>query len=416
MCVGARISSLSDAVRVARSYDRANRSCVVVECFGNGANGSNGAHGHNGANGTNGAHGHNGAYGASGNNDFGSNVASTPHWHIIEHKSRVLDPIMIDGACDAMRALPPIEWDGAYEAAVARVARRKIRTLIAPRGVDFWREYYGVPRRSTEQLVKEHNKSHAQWDPARVIAPMNEQQQHVEYRHRVCQIVRKTARWLATRLRSMDREFDARLVKGAFSLIAGRNGVDAVLVKKSGSPLAGAMYPLHTLGSLRGRASWKFVEMLPKDLDHVNKNERVLVVGVLDDDPALASLLIHEISHAITLPLWTDANHPRAFSELETIVAECPEMQRLSAVPAGPLAPPVPAVPVGPSVPAVPAPQAMNSQRDQRDQRDQRSLKQNTRRLSALARAFIEARVPSPPRSEHPRASSSQRAGSRRSP
>jgi hypothetical protein len=220
MCVGARISSLSDAVRVARSYDRANRSCVGVQCFG--------------------ANGHNGANGSHGHNDFGSNDASIPHWHIIEHKSRVLDPIMIDGACDAMRALPPIEWDEAYEAAVARVARRKIRTLIAPRGVDFWREYYGVPRRSTEQLVDAHNESHAQWDPARVIAPMNEQPEHVEYRHRVCQIVRETARWLATRLRSMDREFDARLVKGAFSLIAGRDGVDAVLVKKSGSPLAGA--------------------------------------------------------------------------------------------------------------------------------------------------------------------------------
>jgi hypothetical protein len=389
MCVGARISSLSDAVRVARSYDRANRSCVVVQCFG--------------------ANGHNGANGAHGNNYFGFNDASTPHWHIIEHKSRALDPIMIDGACDAMRALPPIEWDGAYEAAVARVARRKIRTPIAPRGVDFWRVYYGVPRRSTEQLVKEHNESHAQWDPERVIAPRNTQRRNLAYRHRVCQIVRETARWLATRLRSMDREFDARLVEGAFSLIAGRNGVDAVLVKKSGSPLAGAMYPLHTLGSLRGRTSWKFVKMVPEDLDHVNKNERVLVVGVLDN-PALASLLIHEISHAITLPLWTDANHPRAFLELETIVAECPEMQRLSAgppVPAGPSAPPAP---LAHSVPAAPvAPKAMNSQRDQS------SLKQ-TRRLSALARAFIEARVPSPPRSEHPRASSSRRAGSRRSP
>ena len=389
MCVGARISSLSDAVRVARSYDRANRPCVVVQCFG-----AIGPIGPNGAIGSN----------DFGSHDFGSNGAATPHWHITESARSVLDPIMIDGACDAMRALPPIEWDAAYEAAVqsgCRAARRKIRTLVVPRGVDFWREYYGAPRRSTERLVEEHNASRAQWDPAKVIAPMREQRLHLAYRTRVRDIVRETARWLAERLRSQDRKFDARLVEGAFSLITGRNGVDAVLVKKSNSPLAGAMYPLHTLGSLHAE-KWTFVPMLPTDLDHANKNERVLVVSVLEDPVLLASLLIHEISHAITLPLWTDANHPRAFLELETIVAECPAMQRLNTV-----------APVS----APPAPNSQRSQRSERDQRDQRSATtQNSRRLSALARAFIEERAPSPPRSGPPRASSSRRAGSRRSP
>jgi hypothetical protein len=370
MCGGARISSLSDAVRVARSYDRANRPCVVVQCFG--------------AIGPNGAVGAKGAVGAIGSNDFGSNGAATPHWHITESTRSVLDPIMIDGACDAMRALPPIEWDAAYEAAVqsgCRAARRKIRTLVVPRGVDFWREYYGAPRRSTERLVEEHNASRAQWDPAKVIAPMNEQHRHLAYRTRVRDIVRETARWLAKRLRSIDQKFDARLVEGAFRLITGRNGVDAVLVKKSGSPLAGAMYPLHTLGSLHAE-KWTFVPMRPEDLDHVHKNERVLVVGVLDD-PALASLLTHEIAHAITLPLWTDANHPPAFHELEAIVATCPALVRLA-----------------PAKKAQLAPAAAEPQR-----------------LSALARAFIDdQRAPSPPRSAHPRASSSRRAGSRRSP
>jgi hypothetical protein len=59
--------------------------------------------------------------------------------------------------------------------------------------------------------------------------------------------------------------------------------------------------------------------MEASDLDHVRKNARVLVVAELDA-PKLATLLAHEIAHAITLPVWQpENNHPPAFLELETL-------------------------------------------------------------------------------------------------
>jgi hypothetical protein len=252
------------------------------------------------------------------------------HWHVVPRaKGPVVDPIELEGACDAMRALPPSEWDAAYAEAVeaseavdaAEAARGARGRSLVPRGVGFWRVYYGAPLVSTDSLVAEHNAASQSWAPMKVIAPRAEQRAHAEYRRLVADTTHRAVSWLVRYLRRRGRAFDAALLASAFALL-GRTD-DAVLVARVGAPLRGALYPLHTLVDGQGRLTlqdkWKTRKMAASDLDHVRKNARVLVVAELDA-PKLATLLAHEIAHAITLPVWQpENNHPPAFLELETL-------------------------------------------------------------------------------------------------
>jgi hypothetical protein len=290
-CPGGALRSMEHVVRVARSYDTQTprRWCSVETCG--------------------------------------------DHWHVVPRDGRgpFFDPIELNGACDAMRALPPSAWDAAYAAAVRVRAVRAVRAVkappdasaVIPRGVEFWRVYYGVPNVETETLVSNHNKASRAWAPKSVIAPRSEQRELAAYRRGVRAAVCAAVRWLIESLRGAGRAFDAALTAAAFDLI--RRTDDAVLVAKRGSPLRGALYPVHALLDRRGmfgvREKWTTRTMKAEDLDHLRGNARVLVVAELGPGD-LAALLAHEIAHAITLPVWQPANnHPPAFVELESLAA-----------------------------------------------------------------------------------------------
>ena len=285
-------------------------------------------------------------------------------WHVtvVTTTTRVLDPIELNFACDRMRRLLPAEWDEAYASAERSAQeqhkRRRLEhdVVLNARGVEFWRAYYGVPNAPIADLLAAHDRARrAHWDPKRVVASDLVQREKRAYRRHVRAIVLRAVDIIERELDDAGFAFDAELVRSAFRLV--RESDRAVLVARDDSPLLGAMYPTHALPR----------HMLPDSenargprrnatKNGVLDNARVLVVREISSGPELEALLAHELAHAITLPVWqTDNNHPPAFTEFETVTAS----------------------------------------------------------------ALISARkrsAPSPPRSEPRRASSSRRAGTRRSP
>ena len=130
--------------------------------------------------------------------------------------------------------------------------------------------------------------------------------------------------------------FDAELVRSAFRLV--RESGRAVLVARDDSPLHGAMYPTHALPR----------HMLPDSenargprrnatKNGVLDNARVLVVREILSDPELDALLAHELAHAITMPVWqTENNRPPAFTEFETVTANALISARKRSAPSPP--------------------------------------------------------------------------------
>ena len=241
-------------------------------------------------------------------------VRADGKWALVTVRRAVHDDRAV---VDAMRALPYDEWADAYRRLVKR-HRPTARFTVAgvegaaagavARGVEYWRVYYGAPRDGSDAAVlAKHVATQPLWSFATTRARAPQTRAEAAFAQTVraatVRIARDYTRWLVAK----GRAYDAAQMRSAFDLERGKLDV---YILPGDSRLDGALYPAHsTHDRVPTRATMR-------------ENKRALAVK---RGANLATLLAHEIAHALFPPVWQDENHPPAFgdakAELAAIVA-----------------------------------------------------------------------------------------------
>jgi hypothetical protein len=247
--------------------------------------------------------------------------AAQPRWNagIVRHGGRWLLVTLARAvhddraAIDAMRALPYDRWAAFYAklprptATFTRDGLEVDGARVVARGLRFWRWYYGAPSRGSDaDVLAKHVATEGVWSFEATGARCARTRAEHAYAARVKRVTLAAARKYAACLERRKAHYDAARVREAFA-----NLTVYIIPRESQTSLQGALYPVHSTEN-----------KLPTR-ETMHRNARALAVREGAD---LASLLAHEIAHALFPPVWQDENHPPAFrdanAELVPIVSD----------------------------------------------------------------------------------------------